>query len=76
MFNTIPNFLFYIAVTCCQFDDQLVVSGSADCTVRLWTPSTGTCAQTLTGHKEEVVSTENRENRENMREYTSVKVHK
>lgn len=35
------------AVTCLQFDDCRIVSGSIDCTLRFWDIQSGTCQSTL-----------------------------
>jgi dynein assembly factor with WDR repeat domains 1 len=32
------------------------MTGSSDCTVRLWDTESGQCRQTLEGHKEEIFS--------------------
>eukprot|EP01063_Lacrimia_lanifica_P016800 TRINITY_DN2337_c1_g1_i1.p1 TRINITY_DN2337_c1_g1~~TRINITY_DN2337_c1_g1_i1.p1 ORF type:complete len:592 (+),score=169.67 TRINITY_DN2337_c1_g1_i1:139-1776(+) len=42
------------AVTCLQFDEERVVSGSLDNTVRIWDRATGECERTLTGHRDKV----------------------
>eukprot|EP01060_Flectonema_neradi_P000384 TRINITY_DN10251_c0_g1_i1.p1 TRINITY_DN10251_c0_g1~~TRINITY_DN10251_c0_g1_i1.p1 ORF type:complete len:545 (+),score=66.07 TRINITY_DN10251_c0_g1_i1:120-1754(+) len=42
------------AVTCLQFDDEKVVSGSLDSTIRLWERGTNVCNKTLMGHGDKV----------------------
>ena len=37
-------------VTCVDFDDNLLASGSYDTTVKVWDINTGDCLRTLTGH--------------------------
>ncbi len=46
--------LFFFAVFSIDYNDELdtLVSGSADLTVKVWSLSSGTCVNTLTGHTE------------------------
>lgn len=46
--------MFYILVFSVDYNDELdiLVSGSADFTVKVWALSAGTCLNTLTGHTE------------------------
>jgi F-box/WD-40 domain protein 7 len=37
-------------VTCLQFYGNRIVSGSDDCTLKIWNATTGQCMQTLVGH--------------------------
>ncbi|KAH6668788.1 WD40-repeat-containing domain protein [Halenospora varia] len=37
-------------VTCLQFDDNVLATGSYDCTIRIWNIETGECIRTLRGH--------------------------
>ena len=39
----------------CVYEEELVVSGSADSTVRVWDPVEGICNHTLKGHTEKVL---------------------
>jgi len=39
-------------VMCLQFDDNIVATGSYDCTIKIWDIDTGECLRTLTGHTE------------------------
>jgi len=45
----------FAVVSCCQFDEKMIVSGSGDCTLKVWETETGKCTLTLKGHREEVV---------------------
>ena len=38
------------SVVCLKFDDNKIVSGSNDTTIRVWSRSTGECRHVLTGH--------------------------
>lgn len=47
----------YVSViSCCQFDSEKIVSGSADKDLRIWSMSSGKCTHILSGHDGEVVS--------------------
>ena len=35
------------AVTCLQFDDRRIVSGSLDCNLKFWDVHTGACSNTI-----------------------------
>ncbi len=35
------------AVTCLQFDDTMIVSGSLDCNLKFWDVQTGACKNTI-----------------------------
>ena len=48
--------MFVSAVTCCHFDEDRIISGSFDSTVRIWKISPFKCQGVLTGHTAEVVS--------------------
>ena len=48
--------MFVSAVTCCHFDEDRIISGSFDSTVRIWKISPFKCQCVLTGHTAEVVS--------------------
>ena len=37
-------------VACVDFKDGLVFSGSSDCTIKIWSASTGACLSTLSNH--------------------------
>ena len=39
----------------CVYEEELVVSGSADTSVRIWNPTEGVCKHTLRGHSEKVL---------------------
>ena len=39
---------------CVQFDDQKIVSGSYDDTIKVWSLELGTCLNTLVGHADAV----------------------
>lgn len=45
----------FLAVYCCQFDEERVVSGSADASIRIWDTASGEMKHTLTGHQAEIV---------------------
>lgn len=44
------------AVTCLQFDDFKVISGSRDKSIKVWSMETGECQITLSGHNHEISS--------------------
>ncbi|XP_062501853.1 F-box/WD repeat-containing protein 7-like [Corticium candelabrum] len=46
--------LLFVVVYCCQFDENRVVSGSADATLRIWDTTTGKTKHVLTGHEAEI----------------------
>ncbi|KAG9242978.1 WD40-repeat-containing domain protein [Calycina marina] len=39
-------------VMCVQFDDNIIATGSYDCTIKIWDSETGILLRTLTGHTE------------------------
>ena len=41
-------------VLCLQFDEQIIISGSYDSTIRVWNLSSGEIINTLHHHKDEV----------------------
>ena len=43
-------------VMCCSFssNDELIVSGGSDCTVKVWNVDTGMCIRTLEEHSDTV----------------------
>ena len=43
------------AIYCVQFDTYKVVSGSRDCTIKIWDITTGECLRTLKGHDRSVL---------------------
>ena len=45
----------YSVVNCVQFDEDRIVSGSADGTLRIWSSLTGGLMYVMEGHKGEVV---------------------
>jgi dynein assembly factor with WDR repeat domains 1 len=45
-----------ISKICFNSRGNLIMTGSSDCTVRLWDTESGQCRQTLEGHKEEIFS--------------------
>ena len=44
-----------LGVYCCQFDEECVVSGGADASIRIWDTGSGEMKHVLTGHKAEIV---------------------
>ena len=50
--------ILLVAVNCCQFDEQRIISGGADGTLRIWNTSDGACSSILQGHTGEVVSSQ------------------
>jgi len=38
-------------LACIEFRDDLIVSGSNDCKIKVWRASTGECLRTLCGHE-------------------------
>ena len=51
-------YFYCFIVFCIDYDDELdlVVSGSSDCTIKLWQMSTGTCLATKVGHENWITS--------------------
>ena len=49
-------------ITCLKFDSFRIVSGSNDCTLRVWCCQTGQLLQTLTGHTGGVWSSQLKDN--------------
>lgn len=46
---------FHVGVYCCQFDEEKLVSGGADCRVVVWDMASGKELRIFTGHTQEVV---------------------
>ncbi|KAH8603159.1 sulfur controller-2 [Bisporella sp. PMI_857] len=39
-------------IMCLQFDDNILASGSYDCSIKIWSLETGECLRTLRGHQD------------------------
>ena len=46
----------YDSVYCLQFDEQRIITGGRDCTIKFWNTSTYECTRTLRAHEGSVLS--------------------